>query len=90
MTKQNSETGKRSAVKRFVMYEFTRYFLEKMGGPVPIAVQIRNILNANGFKFADDGEFSAATNEDPTPEGVLTRWEDYETGSIFYKQELST
>lgn len=76
-------------VKRFVMYDFTRHFFEKMSGPVPIAVQIRNILNANGFKFKDDGKLGAVANENPEPEGVLTRWEDYETGSVFYKQELN-
>lgn len=69
-----------------VKYELTQEQLLRLNTVVPIAVQIRQILNANGFKFVDDGRPLAVINENPTPIGVMKRWNCVLSGSIIYEQ----
>ena len=65
-----------------VKYELTQEQLLRFN----TAVQIRQILNANGFKFIDDGRPSAVINKNPTPIGVMKRWNCVLSGSIIYEQ----
>ena len=69
-----------------VKYELTQEQLLRFNTVVPIAVQIRQILNANGFKFVDDNRPSAVVNENPIPIGVMKRWNYFQSGSIIYEQ----
>ena len=69
-----------------VRYELTQEHLLRLNTVVPVAVQIRLILNANGFKFVDDGKPSAVVNENPTPIGVMKRLDCFQSGSIIYEQ----
>ena len=57
-------------------------------GPVPVTVQLRQKLNNAGFKFADDGELSVATNVKPEPLGEFSSWYDISSQTTHYKQTL--
>jgi len=57
--------------------------------PIPFAIQIRQRLNREGFKFKDDGQLSAIINERPEPLGLMLSRQDYNTRSFHYKQILT-
>lgn len=72
-----------------VMCEITlREMLEMSDKDIPFEVQIRLKLNKCGFKFEDDHKPSLLINREPRPLGEVISWEDYETGSIHYKQKI--
>ena len=73
-----------------VMCEITRIEILEMKPHIPSEVQIRLKLNEFGFKFEDDHKPSLVINREPRPLGKMICWEDYETGSIHYKQKLNT
>ena len=76
-------------VKRFVSHSFTDSEVQEMGlSCVPLAVQVRLILNSVGFKFEDDGKPSLIINHEPRPLGVMKSWRDEETMTTHYQQEL--
>lgn len=85
-----SPTTEGSEVERVVMCEITRNDILEMQPPVPYEVQVRLRLNKHGFKFEDDNKPSLIINKKPRPLGKMLCWEDYETGSTYYKQILST
>ena len=82
-----SETNE---VERIVMCEITRNDILEMKPHIPFEVQIRLRLNESGFKFEDDNKPSLVINKNPRPLGKMICWEDYETGSMHYKQMLNT
>ena len=69
-----------------VRYGLTEEQLLRFNTVVPVAVQVRQLLNANGFKFVDDGRPSAVVNENPAPIGVMKRWNCLRSRSIIYEQ----
>ncbi len=85
-----SPTTEGSEVERVVMCEITLNDILEMRPQVPFAVQIRLRLNKCGFKFEDDHKPSLVINKEPKPLGKMVCWEDYETGSLHYKQILNT
>ena len=46
------------------------------------------MLNKCGFKFKDDSKASSVINKNPDPLGKFTSWQDFETGSVHFKQIL--
>jgi len=71
-----------------VKHSIRDYDMAQMGFVIPLDVQIRNELNQNGFKFADDHKCSSATNENPTPLGKLIVDHDIKTQTTYYTQTL--
>lgn len=69
-----------------VKHSIRDYDMAQMGLVVPLSVQIRAELNQKGFRFADDGKFGVATNENPVPLGNLTIEHDLKTQTTYYKQ----
>jgi len=55
---------------------------------VPLAVQIRLLLNNEGFRFEDDDRLGLIFNENPSPLGVLSMYRDCEAMETHYKQRL--
>ena len=90
MNVESEANEKNVAVDRVVMCEITRNDILEMRPPVPFGVQVRLRLNRHGFKFEDDNKPSLIINQEPKPLGKMTCWEDFETGSIHYKQTLDT
>jgi len=77
-----------SDVRVVVECEIKWDWMLDMKPPVPFAVQMRQKLNAEGFKFEGDGKCSSIINENPKPLGKFIMWENYETGSTHYRQEM--
>lgn len=70
-----------------VRHSFTDAELQEMAtSSVPYAVQVRNVLNAVGFKFEDDGKWGLIINHEPRPVGALKCWRDESTGATTYEQ----
>lgn len=57
---------------------------------VPLAVQIRIILNSVGFKFLDDGKPSLIVNLEPKPLTPMKCWRDEEKKVTYYEQVQHT
>ena len=58
--------------------------------PVPLEVQMRNLLNSKGFKFLDDGKPSLIVNKSPTPLGTFYVDEDFINHTLRFRQVLDT
>jgi hypothetical protein len=63
--------------------------LMDMNCHVPVSVQIRKLLNKEGFKFEDDGNVSSIVNEEPKPLGVIDTWYDIENRVTHYRQTIN-
>ena len=72
--------------KRVVRFSIPDFDLMCLCGSVPVAVQLRQKLNNAGFKFADDGKFSAVLNETPEPLGEFLIWHDVSSQTTHCKQ----
>lgn len=70
-----------------VEYSISDSEIINLNRTVPISVQVRQLLNNNGFKFEDDGKISSIINEDPKPLGKFTCWYDIESCTTHYRQE---
>lgn len=56
---------------------------------IPITVQVRMVLEDLGMKFEDSGKLSSIINENPTPLGIVTSWEQPDKPyTRFYTQEV--
>ena len=72
---------------QYVAYNLTQEQIMKMEvEPVPVAVQVRNLLNLHGFKFKDDGKLCSIVNETPEPVSELHIWRDEDTLITHFKQ----
>lgn len=77
-------------MKKIIKYSIPDYIIQNLDSSKgPINVQIRILLNANGFKFEDDGKLSSITNLNPKPLGELIVCRDFTSMYIHYKQILS-
>lgn len=75
----NEAAPLRVNVQRIVSHSFTDSEVQDMSlSCVPMAVQVRNILNSVGFRFEDDGKPSLIINHEPKPLGVMKCWRDEE------------
>lgn len=71
-----------------VIYELTDQEVMSLSGPIPLAIQIRIILNKAGFKFVDDNKPSSIINENPIPLGKMTKTYCSDKAVTIYKQTL--
>jgi hypothetical protein len=71
-----------------IIYELSDEKIMDLSGPVPIAIQLRMILNNAGFKFMDDYKLSSVIDEKPIPLGKMTSYYDANRAVTKYKQVI--
>jgi len=88
MNEESKANEKNVCADRVVSCVIYDYELIKFNTTVPLAVQIRQRLNKEGFEFEDDKKISSIANENPKPKGKLMKWYSNEDRATIYKQWL--